>query len=73
MPRAALLFITAISLFACSASNDGGNGTDCLKNDDCESKYCSSNKCRPKPAYGGTGSAGSAGSGSGGSAGAGGS
>ena len=72
MPRAALLLIAAVSLFACSASNDGGNGTDCLKNDDCESKYCSSNKCRPKPAYGGTtGSAGSGGSG--GSAGAGGS
>lgn len=70
MPRVALLLIAMASLFACSASNDGGNGTDCLKNDDCESKYCSSNKCRPKPSYGGpTGSGGSAGAGGNGGAG----
>ncbi|MCC6647007.1 MAG: hypothetical protein IT374_15720 [Polyangiaceae bacterium] len=70
MSKLALLAVVALSVLACSSDDQGGNGTDCLKNDDCESGYCSSNKCRPKPSFGGaTGGS----SGSGGAAGAGGS
>ncbi len=73
MSKLALFAVVALSVAACSSDNEGGNGTDCLKNTDCESAYCSSGKCRPKPAYGGA-TAGSGGStGGGGASGAGGS
>lgn len=62
-----LLVAVPVALGACAFGTDAPNGTDCTKNDECESKHCISNKCRPKPAFGGsyagsTGASGSAGS-----------
>ena len=60
----------SVSLSACDFGVEGANGTDCTKNNDCESKHCISNKCRPQPSFGGGSAGTSSGSaGSGGSAG----
>ena len=48
-----LIAAALVSAFAACNSTEGTNGQYCLKNDDCESKHCISNVCRPEPKFGG--------------------
>jgi hypothetical protein len=37
----------------CDNVSSGTNGSACLQSDECESKHCVANVCRPQPSFGG--------------------
>jgi hypothetical protein len=59
--RWALAF--AVALLGCDESNEGANGSPCLKNKDCASNRCVATTCQPQPVFGGQAAAGEAGAG----------